>query len=198
VTGWLILINVAVHLLRQFLPAGLDDTLVTTFGYTTDSIYRPIGLMTLLTFISYQFLHAGWDHLGMNMLTLLAFGAGVERALGRIRFVILYFAAGVAGALLESAVRGPGGSDLLIGASGSISGLFGVLLVLIGFHRRARTPLRILTIIVMWSFILAATGILGVGANGSPVAWVDHIGGFIAGLLLGLLFDRAKGGIRPP
>ena len=193
VTGWLILVNVVIHALRQLLPSDLDNQLVETFGYAPARLFEPIGLMTLASLISYQFLHAGWDHLGMNMVTLLAFGAGVEQAFGRLRFVVLYFAAGVAGALLESAVGGWNNADLLIGASGSISGVFGALMIMWGFHRRSRTPIRILTMILLWSSVLAATGILGIGANGSPVAWIDHIGGFVAGIALALLFEQLGG-----
>lgn len=192
-TGWLILANLVVHVLRQFLPSDVDSVLVETFGYAPAKLFQPIGLTTLASLISYQFLHAGWDHLGMNMVTLLAFGAGVEKAFGRVRFFILYLVAGIAGALLESAVGGANGNDVLIGASGSISGAFGALMIILGFHRRGRTPVRVLSMVLLWSSVLAATGILGIGANGSPVAWIDHIGGFIAGIALGLLFEQFGG-----
>src|SRR5690349_12009262 len=95
----LILINVAVHLFRQILSESMDDRLVLTLGlvpanYTGD----PGGdwWSLLLAPITYQFLHAGWIHLGINMLMLAGFGAPMERLLGPRRFILFYLSAGIA------------------------------------------------------------------------------------------------------
>jgi membrane associated rhomboid family serine protease len=186
-TGGLIAINVLIHLARQLLPMRLDERLVDALGFNTATLGHFDG-MAALSLLTYQFLHEGWDHLVINMVSLLAFGAGVERPLGPIRFLILYFLAGVAGALVEALVTPSGANDLLIGASASISGLFGALVVIWGIHRRGRRPLGLVRLILVWSVLMAVTGILGVGANGSPVAWVAHIGGFVAGIGLAVVF----------
>lgn len=95
---WLIGINVAVHLLRQLLGEQADQEIILQFGlvpaaYTTDSGRDLFSL--IVAPITYQFLHGGWMHLGVNMLTLAAFGAPVERLLGVRRFVLFYLVCGV-------------------------------------------------------------------------------------------------------
>lgn len=187
-TGWLIAINVAVHVVLELMPARLANHIVNYFGFLPDSLHQPLGMMTMATLFTYQFLHGSWDHLGMNMITLLAFGAGVERPLGRARFLVIYFVSGIAGALLQSAFSRP--DDLMIGASASISGIFGALLIIWGFDKQGRRPLGILPMVLLWSVVMAASGVLGIGADGVPVAWIAHIGGFVAGVVIALLFER--------
>jgi len=183
-TGALIAVNVLVHLLRYFLLSpDQDDALVGVLGFNPANLSHLFSGATLLSLLTYQFVHGGWDHLAVNMLTLLALGPGLERPLGRVRFLAIYFLTGIAGALIEAVLTPAGDDDLLIGASGSISGVFGALIVAWGFHRRGRRPLGLVRMALLWSVLMAVTGILGVGANG-PVAWIAHIGGFIAGIAL--------------
>jgi membrane associated rhomboid family serine protease len=186
-TGWLIAINVAVHIARLFLSPGQDDVVVDGLGFDPSTMRGPINWVAVLSLVTYQFLHGGWDHLGINMITLLAFGPGVERPLGPVRFVALYLVSGIAGALLETIFTAPDSGDLLIGASASISGTFGALLVIWGIYRRGRRPLGIVPMTLLWIGLMALTGILGVGAQGTPVAWIAHIGGFLTGMALGAI-----------
>jgi len=187
-TGWLIAINILVHLVRQILPAAQDELVVNQLGFNASSVYGPFGPLDLLSLFTYQFLHGGWDHLGVNMVSLLAFGAGVERPIGKLRFVALYITCGVAGALFESLFAAPRGDDVLIGASASISGVFGALIIIWSLHRQGSHPMGMLPTALLWIGLMAITGILGVGAQGSPVAWLAHIGGFLAGMALGFIF----------
>src|SRR5271154_2569791 len=83
VTLALILINVGVQLLRSLLPDDLDEALMLTFGFVPARYFGDIGIEhatwpVWVEPLTYQFLHGGWAHLGINMLSLLAFGAGVE------------------------------------------------------------------------------------------------------------------------
>ena len=100
---WLIGINVAVHLLRGLLGDEADNALILQFGlvpaaYTGGSHDL---LSQVLAPITYQFLHGGWMHLGVNMVTLAAFGAPVERLLGVRRFLLFYLSAGVVAAFVH-------------------------------------------------------------------------------------------------
>jgi membrane associated rhomboid family serine protease len=183
-TGWLIGLNVAVHVARQFLPAGQDDVVVNLLGFDPGRLRDAPDLVAILSLVTYQFLHGGWDHLVINMITLLAFGPGIERPLGRSRFIIIYLLSGIAGALLEGVFAPAGSDDLLIGASASISGVFGALLIFWRFHQLGKRPLGIVRLALLWVVMMAVTGIFGVGANGVPVAWIAHIGGFLAGMAL--------------
>jgi len=189
-TGWLIAVNLLIQIVRSFLPAGQDEIIIDTLGFDPASLYGPARLMTPVTLVSYQFLHGGWNHLAINMVSLLAFGAGVEKPLGPARFLVLYIVSGIAGGLLESLFVNATGNDLLIGASASISGIFGALLILWGINRRGSRPMGMVPMALLWIALMMITGILGVGAGGSPVAWIAHIGGFLAGIGFGLVFRQ--------
>ena len=88
------------------------------------------------------------------------------------------------GAFAEFAVA-PGSADVVIGASAAISGLFGGILRF-GVFRRGFWLL-----VALWLVMNAVTGIAGIGGAGEPVAWIAHVGGFVAGLLLFSWFDPA-------
>ena len=192
---WLILINVAVHLLRQALSESADTQMVTLLGLVPANYTSEPGApwwSLLLAPITYQFLHGGWVHLGVNMITLAAFGAPVERLLGVRRFVLFYLSAGiVAGAahiLLFS-----DSSDPVIGASGSISGVFGAVLMLM---RQVGSLSSLLPVAGIWIALNVFFGIFGgtPGAGGEPVAWAAHIAGFVYGLAAIRLFVPRRPG----
>ena len=180
---WLIAINVAVHLVRQFLLSdSIDQQLVTDFGLVPANITGDQGslLLSLVSLITYQFLHGGWVHLGVNMLSLAAFGAPVERLLGVRRFVFFYLSAGVVAAAVHVVVF-PDSPDPVIGASGAISGVFGAVLMLM---RQIGSLSSLLPIAGIWIALNVFFGIFGgtPGAGGEQVAWMAHIGGFVYGL----------------
>jgi len=191
---WIIGLNVAVQLARQLLSEAADQDLILQFGvvpvaYTgaTDSDW----LSLIAAPFAYQFLHGGWVHLGVNMLSLAAFGAPVERLLGPRRFVAFYLSAGLAAALIHI-LSFPNSQDPVIGASGSISGVFGAVLVLL--WRLGRMP-SLFPIAGVWIAMNVFFGLFGgtPGAGGEPVAWTAHIGGFVYGLAAIRLFMP-----RPP
>src|SRR5229473_3050814 len=185
---WLIAINVAIHLLRQVLSDSVDQQLVIEFGLVPANITGDQGslLLGVVSLVTYQFLHGGWVHLGVNMLSLAAFGAPVERLLGVRRFVLFYLSAGiVAGAVHVLFSSDP--LDPVIGASGSISGVFGAVLMLM---RQVGSLSSLLPIAGIWIALNVFFGIFGgtPGAGGEPVAWVAHIAGFVYGLIAIRLF----------
>lgn len=148
----------------------------------------------IVSLFTSMFMHANILHLGFNMLFLWVFGNNVEDRLGRIRFVLFYFACGVAAALIFAGANA--NSPLpVIGASGAISGLLGGYVVL---WPRARVvsivplgffffPLRTPAFVVigLW-FVGQLLSILGGVATqqSGGVAFLAHVGGFIAGLAL--------------
>jgi membrane associated rhomboid family serine protease len=185
---WLIGINVAVHLLRGLLSDEADNALIQQFGlvpaaYTGGSHDL---LSQVLAPLTYQFLHGGWLHLGVNMVTLAAFGAPVERLLGVRRFLFFYLSAGVVAAFVQVAVF-PESIDPVIGASGAISGVFGGVLMLM---RYVGSLTSLLPVAGIWIALNVFFGIFGgtPGAGGEQVAWVAHIGGFVYGLAAIRLF----------
>ncbi|HTR84282.1 MAG TPA: rhomboid family intramembrane serine protease [Reyranella sp.] len=180
---WLIAINVAVQLLRELLSAKIDNQLVLQFGlvptfYTGDSG----DLLSMIASpFTYQFLHGGWVHLGVNMISLAAFGAPVERMLGVRRFIVFYLAAGLAAGLVH-VLSFPDSNDPVVGASGAISGVFGAVLMLL---RQVGGLSSLLPVAGVWIALNVFFGVFGgtPGAGNEPVAWTAHIGGFVFGLI---------------
>ncbi len=180
VTFWLIAVNVVVHIVLGFLPPGQEEVVINTLGFDPATLRQPITALGVASLI------------GFNMLSLLAFGSGVERAIGRVRYLIFYLSAGIAGALLQGIFTPAGEDGVLIGASAGISGLFGVLLALWNFNTPGGGAIRILPMAILWIGLITVTGILGVGAQGMAVAWIAHIGGFLAGLGYGLIIRQRR------
>ena len=151
------------------------------------------------TIITSMFLHGGWLHLGGNMLYLWIFGDNVEDAMGRFRFILFYLLCGIAAALAQAAIN-PSSSIPMVGASGGIAGVLGAYLLL---HPKAAVRC-LLVIIVFFRFInLPAWLVLGgwIGlqfaaapqafeGTGGGVAYLAHIGGFVAGVALIPFFKK--------
>jgi membrane associated rhomboid family serine protease len=139
-----------------------------------------------LGLVSSQFLHADLMHLGFNMLFLWVFGNNVEDRLGRIRFLPFYL-------LCAQAAVDPDSTIPLIGASGAISGVLGAYLVL---YPRVRIWTVVFPLVFLpfklpawiWLGIYFALQFLYLGdsatSGGGDVAYMAHIGGFVAGAVL--------------
>jgi membrane associated rhomboid family serine protease len=153
-----------------------------------------------LTLVTSMFLHGGWIHLIGNMIYLLVFGKGVERALGSLRFLLFYLLCGIAAALTQ-ALTDPAATLPMVGASGAIAGVLGAYLVLypfgqvfvffwiIIFFRVVAVPAILL--LGFW-FLMQLLSAEGAGAGVGGVAVWAHVGGFIAGMIL-VLFMRRRG-----
>jgi membrane associated rhomboid family serine protease len=179
--------------LSEYQDPKAGDLIVSTYGMIPSQIASGRHLWTLLTSM---FLHGGFFHIIGNMLYLWIFGDNVEDAFGHFWFLIVYLFTGVAGSLLQIVLM-PSSTIATIGASGAISGVMGAYFVL--FPRA-----RVLTLIPIFFFIrliyLPAPLLLGfwillqilygcssVPGAGGGVAYFAHIGGFVSGLILGLL-----------
>jgi membrane associated rhomboid family serine protease len=154
-----------------------------------------------LPLVSSMFLHGGWLHLGGNMLFLWVFGGNVEDRLGHVRFLAFYFLAGFAAAFTQVFMLFDSAAPV-IGASGAIAGVLGGYLVM---FPRARVLTMILVIffplffdlpaiflLLFWFVSQFASGIASLETGEAlygGVAYWGHIGGFIAGAILALLFD---------
>jgi membrane associated rhomboid family serine protease len=182
-TKALLAANVIAYAVMVILPDRADDAVVALFGFAPSRAL--VGWSAFVDPVTYQFLHGGLTHLAVNMMGLLAFGAGVEQRLGRWRFLVFYLLCGIAGAFTQFAVD-PASREEMIGASAAISGLFGGILRLSVFRR------GFWLLVALWFVLNAATGVAGVGSEGEPIAWIAHVGGFVAGLVLYPLFARRE------
>lgn len=156
-----------------------------------------------LSVLTSMFLHGGWLHLLGNMLFLWIFGNNVEDRMGHVRYLLFYVVCGYAAAY-GFALLNAGSGDPLIGASGAVAGVLGAYLVL---YPKARVwvlvpfliflPLRLPAWIVLGSwFVLQAFYSAGQGVSAAgTVAYVAHVAGFAAGMLLAWPLQR---GTPPP
>jgi membrane associated rhomboid family serine protease len=180
-------------------PADLTAALQ---GDQTQSLSRE-----LLTIPTSMFLHGGWLHLIGNMLYLWIFGNNIEDRLGRIPFLLFYFLGGFAAAFSQVLI-GPDSTVPVIGASGAIAAVLGAYLVLFPrarvlslvflgfFYQLLEVPA--LVVLGLWFVLQLIDGLasLGVESSSGGVALFEHIGGFIAGVLVGLVLRTVAP--RPP
>jgi membrane associated rhomboid family serine protease len=161
---------------------------------------------TLAIFTS-MFLHVNLPHLVGNLIYLWIFGNNVEDRFGRLGYILFYLAGGAAAALAQVAID-PTSSVPMVGASGAISAVLGAYLVLFPgarilslvflgfFYQLIEVPA--LVVLGFWFVLQLIDGIGSLGLAGAEggVAFFAHIGGFVAGLAVGLLVRGTSGARR--
>jgi membrane associated rhomboid family serine protease len=146
------------------------------------------------TIFTSMFMHAGWVHLLGNMLFLWIFGDNVEDHLGRAKFLVFYLVCGIAATLAQVALSSESSIPNL-GASGAISGVLAGYLVLFPQGRvtvlvhGGTMAVPALLVIGMWIMLQLINGFgsFTQSAQTGGVAYMAHIGGFVAGLALAFL-----------
>jgi len=138
-----------------------------------------------------MFLHGSLLHLGGNMLFLWVFGNNIEDRRGRVTYIVFYVLAGIAATFAQVAID-PDSTIPMIGASGAIAGVMGAYLVLYP-NVRIRTLILLGFILLFrdisakWLLALWFISQFFIGPN-SGVAAMAHIGGFVFGLLAGVVW----------
>ncbi len=185
----LILLNLVIF---YFELTGNGDALIARYGLLPNHA-------TLLTLVTYQFLHAGWLHILGNMLYLWVFGRSVEDRLGLIGFLLFFLACGLVGGFVQTIFT----HDYvpIIGASVSVAGILGAYLV---WYPHAQIKV-LLPIIIIWtivtlpaSFVLVLWFLTNViSSYGSTfntslggIAYIGHIAGFLFGALVAYVMKR--------
>ncbi|MFI7871307.1 rhomboid family intramembrane serine protease [Streptomyces salinarius] len=179
-TKILIGLNVAVFIAVQALPSPFLSDLVLigrwppapfvpTEGVAEGEWYRLVTTM---------FTHEEIWHIGFNMISLWFLGAPLEAALGRARYLALYLVSGLAGSALTYLLAAP--TTATLGASGAVFGLFGATAALV---RRLNADMRPVVILLVINLIFTFTW-----AN---IAWQAHIGGLVAGGVIGFAMLHA-------
>jgi membrane associated rhomboid family serine protease len=190
VTYGIIVVNVLVFLFQAGANDAIQGAILQNFAVfpatVADRAENLSVFPPILTLLTYMFLHAGWLHIGFNMLFLWVYGDNVEDALGSVRFFFFYFLCGIASASAYI-VSAPNMTGPLIGASGAIAGVVGAYLML---RPCARVKVLIgpipVSLDAFWVIgFWALTQVWHVLAHDQPgVAWWAHIGGLVAGALL--------------
>ncbi len=201
---WVILLSCVVAFIWQMSLGREEQLVIFAYGMIPARLFglsdfpsEIANVPAWTTLVSSMFLHGGFMHLAGNMLYLWIFADNVEDSCGRAKFVALYLFSGIAAALSQAAID-PQSVTPMIGASGAIAGTLGAYLMLhpqanvrclIGifiFFRMINIP----AFIVLGGWI--ALQFLNLGQTESNVAYVAHIGGFVAGMAL-IPFMRRPG-----
>ena len=155
-----------------------------------------------ITVCTSMFMHGGWLHLGGNMLYLWIFGDNVEDRFGHAKFALFYLLCGIAATIAQVAVSA--GSNIPnLGASGAIAGVLAAYLILIPRGQvkvlmgRAVVPMPAIVVIGLWVVLQFINGIGSItqSAETGGVAYMAHIGGFVAGLVLTFLFRGSRSAV---
>jgi len=139
------------------------------------------------TIVTSMFIHAGFGHVMVNMLTLYFFGTFLSRLIGDRKFLLVYFGGGILGSILFILLAPP--FSIAVGASGAIFALGGALAVM-------RPKLRVLVFFLipapLWLAVIGGFIILTLLAPSLHIAWQAHLGGLIFGLIAGYFFRKRE------
>jgi len=189
---------IALNVLFFFVEKSGGDAFIVKWGFVPSRfLANPFGdVRTLFTSI---FMHAGWVHLGGNMLYLWIFGDNVEDRFGHIKFTIFYLLCGLAATFAQLAFS-LGSKVPNLGASGAIAGVLGAYILLfpkgkvkvLQGQRVIQVPALI--VIGIWIVVQLFSGIGSIAntAQTGGVAYMAHIGGFLAGFVLTFLFRGSR------
>jgi len=199
---------------RLFLDYGLVPADLTggLGGDQADRLYRELSTLVTSMFLHADPLQPGLDtgflHIGFNLLFLWIFGNNIEDRLGHVAFLAFYLAGGVIAGAAQVAAD-PSSTLPVIGASGAVAAVLGAYLVL---YPRARVLslvyfglffqlIRIPAVVLLgiWFAIQVLGAVMASGGSGASggVALFAHIGGFVAGVIVGVIVRGSGFGGRP-
>lgn len=184
---------IALNLLVFLLELAGGDAFIGTWAFVP-ARFLADPAADWVTIFTAMFMHAGLVHLGGNMLYLWIFGDNVEDRFGHLRFLAFYLFCGVAATFTQLAFSA--GSEIPnLGASGAIAGVLGAYFLL--YPNRRVTVIAgygivqvpALLVIGLW-FVLqlfSGIGMLGAATDTGGVAFMAHVGGFVAGSVLAFI-----------
>ncbi|MBI3303988.1 MAG: rhomboid family intramembrane serine protease [Deltaproteobacteria bacterium] len=210
--------NVALFVYERTLGARLEPFLLA-YGWVPAGFSEALAhgqVPVLAPLLISMFLHGTWLHLFGNLLFLHIFGGNVEDRLGHLRYLCFYCLGGVVAVLVQTYVS-PFAHTPMIGASGAIATVIGAYFVfypaarvltvvpLLFSFRMVRVPA--VCYVLLWLLLQVLFGMSVLSAEGQDlpgVAWWAHVGGFVAGVVLGPLFllkrkrRSRRVGLHPP
>ncbi|MDD6571736.1 MAG: rhomboid family intramembrane serine protease [Thermoflexaceae bacterium] len=182
----MIFINIIVFMILESLGSTQNSYFMLEHG----AFYWPSIKIhgEIYRFFTCIFIHFGFSHLFGNMIVLFFLGDNLERAVGKIKYVIIYLATGLAGSLVSCIYY------LIIdeyvlsgGASGAIFGVVGALVYIVTANRGKLEDLDSFRLILFVAFSFYS------GFTSTGVDNAAHVGGFVAGLILGkFLYKKSE------
>lgn len=193
-------IFIALNILFFFAELGGGEEFIMRWAFVPQRFSaNPIGdLPTLLTAM---FMHGGWMHLAGNMLYLWIFGDNVEDYLGKVKYIALYFLSGFAATFAQYAFNSDSSVPNL-GASGAIAGVLGAYILLFPGQKirvllgQSIVAMPALVVIGFWIILQLFSGVGSLASQdgeGGGVAYMAHIGGFVAGLAIAFIMRSTQG-----
>lgn len=181
----IIVLNVMIFFVSDGLLFGSRVNRITNFGALYwPSVFHNNEYYRLLT---YMFLHGGISHLANNMIILLFIGDNLERAVGKVKYLIIYFASGVLAGMASIGYNMLKNTMVIsVGASGAIFGVVGALAYIVIVNKGRLEDIS--TRQIVFFVVLSLYG----GFTSQGVDNTAHVGGLIAGALLGLLLYRRR------
>lgn len=209
ITLGLILLNVLIFLYEVSLGPALD-AFIQTYGAVPREILTGVDIAppgpypVYLQLLTSMFLHGGWLHLIGNMAYMRVFADDIEDMLGHGSFLVFYLGTGVVASMTHILLSGAADTIPSVGASGAIAGVLGAYIVLypqrqvhvlVPYATFSTARVSALLLLGFWFVLQFLSGIAALSAetaqSGGVAVWA-HIGGFVAGALVGL-FLRARG-----
>src|SRR5450756_382616 len=190
---------IALNILFFFVELTGGDQFIEKWAFIPSRfLSNPLG--DFLTLFSSMFMHAGWVHLGGNMLYLWIFGDNVEDRFGHIKYIIFYLLCGIAATFAQLAFS-TGSNVPNLGASGAIAGVLGAYILLFPQGRvrvlQGQQVIQVPALIVIGIWIVlqffSGIGSIANSAQTGGVAYMAHIGGFLAGCVLTFLLRGSRG-----
>ena len=196
---------IALNVLFFFVELGGGNAFIEKWAFVPARfVANPVA--DSVTLFTAMFMHAGWLHLGGNMLYLWIFGDNVEDRFGHVKFFIFYLVCGLAATFaqlafnLESTIPN-------LGASGAVAGVLGAYILLFPqakikvLQRQGVMQVPALIVIGLWFVLQLFSGVGSIAATTTDtggVAYMAHIGGFVTGFALTFLLRGSPGPRQKP
>ncbi len=186
---------IALNFLIFFLELGSGDAFITRWSFVP-ARFAAHPASQWITIFSSMFMHAGWVHILGNMLYLFIFGDNVEDRLGHLAYLVFYLLCGIA-ATFAQYVFSIGSTVPNLGASGAIAGVLGAYIIMFPGERvrvlmgTVIVRMSALIVIGFWIVLQVISSLSAFTTSsqtsGGGVAYMAHIGGFLAGIILTFL-----------
>jgi len=202
----IILLNVYVFYREVVISDPMLQRIIFDFGLVPAELVQgvtqnPLHLGIYIPLITNLFLHGGWLHIIGNMWYLKIFGDNIEDRIGHGQFLLFYILCGIV-ANVAQVIIDPASQTPTIGASGAISGVLGAYVLCFPWAKVSTLvpifffltiiDIPALLFIGFWFYLQLLSGTAALTTAGSNVAWWAHIGGFVAGMILVVLFPKRQ------
>ncbi|QQR59560.1 MAG: rhomboid family intramembrane serine protease [Candidatus Melainabacteria bacterium] len=206
VVSWLVIALNAFGFMLEMGQGSAINQFIEQHGLIPADFLGHFGVGQIVNVFTSMFMHGGFAHIIGNMWFLFIFGDNVEDRMGHVGFLFFYLLTGICAAMAQVFLSGASNVPM-IGASGAISGVLGAyfifypkatvlaLVPLGGYSRMMHVPAGVfLGLWFVMQLVSQFSSALGVeDSETGGVAFLAHLGGFAAGMILAKIFDRGGG-----